>query len=243
MAESQQAAAMAESQQAVEEYAAADNAPISDALLRNSPDPSEKIVWLEYSRHPRGFEKALQTCAELEPCRLELSAHGFSPKHSTGAHIFVRPELFEAVSEAANARASQLHARHVLVAVEFEELLSKAVGKLPSRLQVRVKNRQVTSLSGNAQHEQGEGGEPDEDSLSEVDMVEPQPDKTWPHEDPQTAKQDPHAYQSLEQVPYVVKRTFITVPVKSSIYSGSSSGQKTVSTSDKDPTHRNPRKV
>jgi hypothetical protein len=201
-----------------EEHAAAANAPISEALLRNPLAEPIQVVCLEFTRHPRGFHQLLRTCAALKPCRSKLVQHGFDFNHSTGAYIFVSPEHHEAVAQAIETHQMHLHPRHVLVALELEELVIEAVGTLPSSFQVRVKGRQVTPIGVDAPQEGGEGKETEDDSFDEDDIVELQPS----HE------AGPSYQQSLPQ-PFIVKRTFIDVEVRSS------SGAKTVSTSEADP--------
>merc|ERR1712096_378895 len=72
-------------------------------------------------------------------CRQALAVHGYHAELPSGAKAFIHPEQYEAVQEATESQ--QLRPWHVLVAKEFEGVVTETVKSLPSRSQVRERQR------------------------------------------------------------------------------------------------------
>merc|ERR550532_1340204 len=176
---------------------------------KNKHRPAGEIILLDFSRNPKTFRDVLQECAELNPCRQE--------ELPSGAHIFVVPEDFEDAMHAVEREGWTLKRRHVVVAQEFEEVVMSVVKKIASREQVRLKSRTVACFCDAKEEPQVQVGTPD-----------------FPKSQQASASED--GQERLERfMLFCVKRTFIHIPCADSIYSGPSSGPKTVSTSDANP--------
>jgi len=115
------------------------NAAMSDALLGNDPDPVARFVLLEFSRNPQPFHAALLESPELEECRQLLQHKRLELQLAGGAKLFVRPEMYQYALDIATSR--DLQPRHVLLEAELEGAVMAALTSLPSKLQVRVKNK------------------------------------------------------------------------------------------------------
>eukprot|EP00933_Yihiella_yeosuensis_P081228 TRINITY_DN94791_c0_g1_i1.p1 TRINITY_DN94791_c0_g1~~TRINITY_DN94791_c0_g1_i1.p1 ORF type:complete len:678 (-),score=97.93 TRINITY_DN94791_c0_g1_i1:405-2213(-) len=186
--------------------------------IRSSPTNhhchNHQIILLEFSRNPKSFFDALNACPKLQACKSALETVGLSSLlPDSGAHIFVSPGTWHAALDAISREDWNLKKRHVIVAEEFEDTVKQAVAHIPSRDQVRLKCREATGAEEGVAPEQAASSQRGKDAK------------------PQNAsKEDQEIFPDL-----VVKRTFLYVPIESSIYSGPSVGAKTVSTSDGDP--------
>lgn len=176
-----------------------------------SSDESQ-ILLLEFSRNPEVFRDALEHGEALQECREAMLGAGFQTALPGGAHLFVLPDLVPIALAAISQQGLTLNRRHVIVDQESEAQVMRAVKSLPSRAQVRRKNREAVQLPP-----------PDPQSEGCVDVSEA--------DDVEAVIFDKRDWIKL----IVVKRTFIHVPIPASIYSGPSGGPKTVSTSDANP--------
>jgi hypothetical protein len=195
----------------------AEGSPVADGV---------EIILLDFSRNPKEFHDTLSHCTALNACCEALLKAGKSPKLPSGAHLFARPEFFDAALATIAREHWDLKRRHVVVSHDLEAHVMHAVKTLPSRSQVRLKHRQAIHCSipqsTECDHSDANPGKREPATHSEEDdFVEP------------TRSDEPFPFHDL-----VVKRTFIELPDASSIYSGPSSGQKTASTTDANPRSR-----
>lgn len=211
-------------------------AKLGDAQAAGSSDTSEthtiQVHLLEYSRHPQMLRKALLEGEPLRECRDALLAHGFTPELPSGAKVFVSPLHFEPVVRAVEDMT--LKPYHVLATDSFYDLVTATVRGLPSRLQVREKSRSPISIAPGACLACGSTCAPivcfQCHQASYCSRACQQLD--W--------KQ--HQAHCKPTVPTVVKHTFFSVRVPSSLWSGPASSKQTATTADADPRKaRNPR--
>mmetsp|Transcript_55096 Transcript_55096/g.98305 ORF Transcript_55096/g.98305 Transcript_55096/m.98305 type:complete len:679 (+) Transcript_55096:45-2081(+) len=191
---------------------------------------NHEIVLLDFSRNPKIFQEALHGCPELQACTQCLETASLPSQLESGARIFVGPGIFHAALDAIAREGWDLQKRHVVVAQEFEDVVMLAIAKLPSRAQVRLKGRQTAAtLHGAAETAAGSSqGDQNQEPAGTSGDAEPQHARTQRND-----TQDDE--QVEEMYPRLVKRTFIHIPVESSMCSGPSLGAKTASTSDANP--------
>jgi len=215
------------------------NAKQSESVPLGKP-PSFAVHVIQYSRHPSILRSALLEGEELRICRDALAANGFSAEQPSGAKVFVLPEQFDSVLSAIDSL--DLKPWHVVVSEEFEKAVDQAVKRLPSQAQVREKQRTHVP-SG---------------PCASCGMVTPRftcqrcnlvrycsrgcQQQNWrDHKKLCIASQENVDDSGF---PVVLKRTFLEVPVQSSLRSSQVSGDKTKSTTDADPRKgMNPRKA
>eukprot|EP00435_Cladocopium_sp_Y103_P073330 s78_g43.t1 len=189
--------------------AAAANAPLSAAILESRCSPT--VYLLEFSRSPSSFLEALLNHPALQACADGLAAkvtdvwaEAGPPLLKSGAKMFVNPEQVPLVLEQIRAEGWQLKPRHVIVNDQYEEAVVEAVSGIRSR--DRVVQKRCSEIGAFGASISGQAG-----------------GSSDPGEKPEEASQS----EWLS----VVKRTFIHLPIPSSMWSGPSSGQKTASTS------------
>lgn len=125
----------------------------------------------------------------------------------------MRPELVQPVIEALTdmglkpleSQDGSLKPRHVIVSSDFEGAVVGAIDSLRSSDRVKEKSRLVVTKSRQR---------PEQATDSELDSEDEE-------------KVGTHA-----EAPCIIKRTFVDVPIQSSLWSGPSAGPKTVSTTD-----------
>lgn len=204
----------------VDSAAAAVNAPLSDAILLSRP-VSSSVYLLEYSRSPQSFRSCFLTCPKLQECHALLIDNGYDTELPSGAKIFVSPDQFQPVMQTLSAECWELKPRHIIVNDDFEEAVVQTVNSLRSSDRIKQKTRAVLELGKDLDHAQA-STEPS------VDFDEST------GEGAATACPQRSVGADLEAVPFIVKRTFIHIPVQSSLWSDPG-GQKTASTTDADP--------
>lgn len=157
---------------------------------------------------------------------------GFQTELTSGAHIFVKSKDYHPVCDAIVREGWQLQRRHVVVTREFEDVVIAAVKELASKLQVRLKRRTSSTVSSLSVGSSAFGA-------AHVDLHA----SYCAEQQMESGSENEKSGRAPEFI-YVVKRTFIHIPVPASLYSGPSSGQKTASTGDANPrVHFSPRKV
>lgn len=186
------------------------NAPSKEALLRSRPVSTDFYV-LTFSRHSRKFREVLDDAGGLEL--------------PSGAKIFVRPEHYDPVVEQLRVDNWDLKKYHVVVSEEHEATVMRAVASLPSKEQIRRKDRVALAVP-NSPSQEAAGSANDD---AGVESLESDDGGSAPVVEALDSEGDEDP--SMGSLPVVlVQRTFIHVPLPSSIYSGPSSGQKTAST-------------
>lgn len=199
---------------------------------------------IQYSRHPNSLKTALLEGEELRACRDALAAAGLSPEHHTGAKIFVKPEQYESVIDALEGSAEgwPLKPWHVVVSEEFEGAVDKAVKSLPSKAQVREKQRSVVPSGPCAAC-----GKTDPRFACQRCHLARYCSKACQQQNWREHKKlCMPAQEDVDDsgMPVVLKRTFLEVPLKTSLRSSPTTGDRTKSTTDADPRKgRNPRKA
>jgi len=176
------------------------NAPLMDAIMRTrAPAPLSivKVVILEYSRNDSWFRRALMEGPELDEVRLALHSQGLNPELSSGAKCFAPPSLFPGVVQALHDGKIELDRRHVVVAQEIEGVVKRAI----ENGQQLTTRRERGSFKMKARTEINLPSEHDAQQPEQQDLVCP----------------------PLQ----LVKRTFIHVPVPSSMRSASSEHPRT----------------
>lgn len=179
-----------------------------------------RISVLTYSRSTQMFREALMQGPQLQPCRQALEDAGFHAELPCGAKVFVQPELYEAVVR--ELEGQDLKPRHVIVAEEFERCVDAAIRSLPSKEQSRPKGEKI-GLRVPFPTPGVRGNHP-ASSASAVAA------SSFPREQ-DTLDSDSEQDGSGDNIIYQVCRTFIHVPLPSSMQSKPSTGPKTVSTS------------
>jgi len=227
------------------EEAVATNAPLSDVILRSRPSPPS-IYLLEFSRSPESFRLCLLDRPKLVECHTSLREKGFDPDLPSGAKVFVNPNQFQPLMHALDTESWELKPRHVLVSDDFEEEVLAAVESLRSN--DRVKQKQRSTVIGMAEASNGT-------ETFGQDLQAPANMRTGASEESAETVQSSHESMGgpaessgdnrradINLDLYLVKRTFIHIPIPSSLWSGPTSGQKTASTTDADPRFgQNPR--
>lgn len=125
----------------------------------------------------------------------------------------MHPEQAEAVLEVVLSNGWDLKAWHVVVSSDIEDAVVKAVNNLRSNDRVKQKRRELISQAA--------------PTVPSTACAGPQAEEHQQGKDTDTAEE--------EFFPVLAKRTFIQVPVPSSLWSGPTSGQKTKSTTDANP--------
>lgn len=103
-----------------------------------------RINVLEFSRHPKAFKDALLDGEALLRCRESLATAGFTVEQTSGAKIFVPPDLFEATVFA--IAGMDLKPWHVVTSDEHLAQVLATVRGLRSRDQVREKSREKVDV-------------------------------------------------------------------------------------------------
>jgi hypothetical protein len=140
------AAGVAASMQEADERAAGDNAQVSEHLLHaRTGQTSTRICVIEYSRNPKELHQALMTHPDLEVCRKALLDARLDPalpgpSGTSGAKIFVQPELYAGALEAIEIRGIVLDKRHVVVTADLEQVVDRVVAsEVPRDRRVKKK--------------------------------------------------------------------------------------------------------
>jgi len=131
--------ALEASVQEADARAAAVNGPLSSAILRSRLVP-DAVVLLEVDRTPGTLRHALVAGDELANVRDALESNGHRVELPSGAKIFVRPEQYQSVVTA--IEDMDLKPRHIIVSVEFDNLVNAVIGAVK---RTTVKRRRITT--------------------------------------------------------------------------------------------------
>jgi len=111
----------------------------------------QRIMLLDFKRHPSEFVTRLCEGPELHSCRERMQDQNLSCQLEGKAFIFVEPFQYDfAVSAAIEYTQSNLRAHHVITSEHFEPKVMQAVRTLPSRSNVRLRG-EPTCLLGPAE--------------------------------------------------------------------------------------------
>jgi len=117
-------------------------AQLQDVTEQSSTQSTPAMfVILETSRDPKSLRTALWEAKELEETRRALAFAGFSIELPCGAKIFVSPSQYQTAVSELNARDIKLKPKHVIVAPEYESLVTRVISGLPSKERVRIQSR------------------------------------------------------------------------------------------------------
>jgi len=186
-----------------------EQAQLQEALLRSKVQLQEAgvamqvssvtVVVLQYSQSKSWFPDALMHSPDLQKERQGLVEAGLSSALPSGAKIFVAPEVFTTIVQYFEDEGWELKTSHVIVAKGLEE---------------KVRDVVETARAAVTKRERGSCKIKDRTELSvPID-----------HDDVSQA-----SATLSEDVPvYVVKRTFVHIPIPSSISSASSFHPRTV---------------
>jgi len=112
----------------------ADNQPLQCDSLADAASGSTSltlaiatVVLLQYSQSKSWFPSALLEGPELQEERAALEAAGFCPTLPSGAKIFVAPDIYEAVKQHLDKGGSKLTTSHVVVAADLEDKVRTVV--------------------------------------------------------------------------------------------------------------------
>eukprot|EP00931_Biecheleriopsis_adriatica_P060872 TRINITY_DN36566_c0_g1_i1.p1 TRINITY_DN36566_c0_g1~~TRINITY_DN36566_c0_g1_i1.p1 ORF type:complete len:751 (-),score=105.40 TRINITY_DN36566_c0_g1_i1:54-2306(-) len=189
-----------------------------------------RVHVLEFSRHPRMLRDALLNGESLKACRQALFESGFSPELASGAKMFVSPELFEPVLRAIRGR--DFKSSHVLVSDDFCDSVTAAIRSLPSRAQVHEKSRTPLPVFESACLHCGARAHDRPITCFQCHRA------TYCSRACQQSDWKQHAVMctsALPDIPLLVKWTFLSVEVPSSLWSGKASSKQTASSADVDP--------
>jgi len=153
-----------------------------------------QVVVLEYSQRGAWFHRALLESVDLQETRAALEEAEMNPMLPSGAKIFVAPEDFQAVVQHLSEGSWRLKGSHVVVAAALEEQVRAVVERA----------RATTS-----KRERGRGSCTVKDRI-EVDV------HLSHYGVPETAA------TAASSTPFLVKRTFVHIPIPNSMRSGSS---------------------
>ena len=110
-----------------------------------------RVVVLHFSRSPPELREVLESSEELWAVRNELEQTGCRWTLASGAKVFLPPGVYRELLPYLGANPAleqQLQSCHVLVSEHLEEVVLAQIRKLRSRLQVRLRDREVLSFSG-----------------------------------------------------------------------------------------------
>jgi len=206
------------------------NAKQGEAVLLGKP-PSFSVHIIQFSRHPSMLRAALLEGIELKACREALAAEGFSPEQPSGAKVFVKPSQFDSVLSA--TASLDLKPWHFVVSDEFEKAVDEAVKSLPSKAQVREKQRCRVPAGPCASC----GAINPRFTCKRCNLAcycsKRCQQQDWREHRkvcmPLQAEIDDSGF------PVVLKRSFLEVPIQTSLRSSPASGKQTKSTTDADP--------
>lgn len=110
---------------------------------------AKRLSIVEYSRDPTSFHQLLLTCLELKPCRDALILSGFCVELESGAKAFVYPDQYEPMLNSLHLLGwgTKLRGRHVIVDVDFEEMVKKVVQAMPRDEKVKRGRQDVMPLT------------------------------------------------------------------------------------------------
>jgi len=127
--------------------AGAVNAQISDALLQSSAaHEGPQVLCLKFSRASAEMSQLLLDSDELAPCQAALADQGLPVELPSGAKIFVRPDHHGPALAAAQLHGWALRKSEVIVDLELEEVVLNLVRRLPGRLSIYPKGKDVLPL-------------------------------------------------------------------------------------------------
>jgi len=179
----------------VEANAATRGACLPNASLQRLGTLLPQPVYLhQYSRNPKSFQDALLQGPELHDCREALQKAGLSPQLPCGAKLFVKPFEVKSVLEALQLSGDmkKLNASYVIVGADFENALAAAIASLRSSEQVHKKRK------------------------SEISAAQAATTAAY------FGCSVPTTIGEHTGIPIVIRRTFIELPVASSLPSSSS---------------------
>lgn len=183
---------------------------------------------------------ALLEGEELKGCRDALASKGLSAELPCGAKVFVLPEQWDSVINAIDSL--DLKPWHVVFSEEFEKALNEAVKSLPSKAQIREKQRSRLPSGPCASC----GGVNPRFTCKRCNIVRYCSKGCQQLDWRQHRKLCIPSHENVDDsgFPVILKRTFLEVPVQTSFRSSPASGDQTKSTTDADPRKgSNPRKA
>jgi hypothetical protein len=167
---------------------------------RGSEPATVAVVVLQYSQSGEWFRRALMEGPELQEQRAKLNGAGFSPALPSGAKIFVDPQAFQAVVQHLEEEGWELKKSHVIVAKDFENKVRAVV---------------EAARDATARREHGNCKVKSHTELS-IPLS---------HEMTSETSTLPPA---CDMPAFILKRTFVHVPIPSSMWSSSSVHPATV---------------
>lgn len=103
-------------------------------------EDSGRIILLQYKSHPHEFLVALTTGVALRACRDALTAeHRHFILPDSGTKVFIKPEQWQVVMTHIQGR--ELRPYHVIVAEEYEHLVTECLKTIPFRRRPKLKPR------------------------------------------------------------------------------------------------------
>jgi len=100
-----------------------------------------RLMLLDFSRHPAEFHTALLEGPELHSCREQMQ--GLPCKLDSGTLVFLEPFQYNVAIDAAMREHGHLTVHQVITSERFESNIMQAVRGLRSRLNVRLRKKQV----------------------------------------------------------------------------------------------------
>lgn len=100
-----------------------------------------QLVLITYSRFPAIFRAALLEGPELHQCREGLEQRGFSFELPSGAKVALQPYEYQFALRL--VENYHLGKQHVIVSAVFDLPLQQVIAQLPSRANVRERDRKV----------------------------------------------------------------------------------------------------
>eukprot|EP00933_Yihiella_yeosuensis_P004815 TRINITY_DN10920_c2_g2_i1.p1 TRINITY_DN10920_c2_g2~~TRINITY_DN10920_c2_g2_i1.p1 ORF type:complete len:594 (+),score=114.22 TRINITY_DN10920_c2_g2_i1:70-1851(+) len=177
------------------------NALLMDAIAHsNAVANSVRVVVIEYSRNEEWFRQALATADELQERRQAIEDAGFDIELPCGAKCFVAPHLFENTEKEMSKLCMDLNKRHVVIEADMENVILEVVER--RKQSTTVRERGSFKLKGSTKVDVDVGGDGERSSSSSSSSSSPS--------------------SSTISLASYVKRTFIEVPISSSLRSLSS---------------------
>lgn len=102
---------------------------------------AESLILFRLTRTPRELWNALEAREEIEQLLVAMGLAGQESRHPSGAKLYVHPPG-RWLAESIIARGGvKLRFHHILASQDFAEVIDKVVAEIPSRKNVRIRDR------------------------------------------------------------------------------------------------------
>eukprot|EP00928_Gymnodinium_smaydae_P099645 TRINITY_DN9569_c0_g1_i1.p1 TRINITY_DN9569_c0_g1~~TRINITY_DN9569_c0_g1_i1.p1 ORF type:complete len:590 (-),score=47.84 TRINITY_DN9569_c0_g1_i1:229-1998(-) len=103
---------------------------------------SDRMLLLDFQRHPECFHTAIRSSTEFQECREHLQRNGLAFQLPCKAFVLVEPWQYRvAVDAAMEHTQGHLRPHHVITTERYESKVAQVISKLPSRSNVRLRRK------------------------------------------------------------------------------------------------------